>query len=244
MGSYYEDVYLKRINRDGKNQQDRVKTRKEKEFDKLFLKKTEYLAHVYQVNDVAREVTCSLQPNKHNESHLISNLLMSTKEEPFKTGDILKIKQQIKDKELDNYWLVLFVEENLTKGYQLFKMICLDGWINVPDEYGTTKYAIPVKFVSATSNFVQDTFIHSATQLGYREPNGSRIFITRDFDCIKKYQYFEYKDRGWEIYGIDNISIENVAYVTYSEKMKVENEPLSSQDILVGEDTNFFLNGR
>lgn len=244
MGSYFEDVYLKRLNKDGKNQQDRIKTRKEKEFDLLFLKKTEYLAKIYQVNDLAREVACSLQPNRHNESSLISNLLISTSESTFKTGDILKIKQKIKDEELDRIWLVLFVEKNLTKGYQLFKLICLDSTVNIIDEYGTTKYSIPVKFVNATSNFVQDTFIHSATQLGYREPNGNRIFITHDFDFIKKSEYFEHKERGWEIYGIDNISIENVAYVTFSEKMKKEAEPRSSEDILVGEDKNFFLNGR
>ena len=40
--NYFEDVYLKRMNIDGQAQQDRVKTRKEKEFDRLFLKKTEY----------------------------------------------------------------------------------------------------------------------------------------------------------------------------------------------------------
>lgn len=40
--NYFEDVYLKRMNIDGQTQQDRVKTRKEKEFDRLFLKNTEY----------------------------------------------------------------------------------------------------------------------------------------------------------------------------------------------------------
>jgi hypothetical protein len=40
--SYFDEVYLKRMNREGQNQQERVKTRKEKEFDRLFLKKTEY----------------------------------------------------------------------------------------------------------------------------------------------------------------------------------------------------------
>ncbi len=244
MGSYFEDVYLKRINKDGKTQQDRIKTRKEREFDKLFLKKTEYLAKVYQVNDTAREVKCSLQPSSYSERQLLSHLLVSTSEKTFKTGDILRIKQKIKDEEQDKLWLVLFVEGNLTKGYQLFKVICLDSSINLTDEYGTTNFAIPVKFVNVSSQFVQDVFIHSATQLGYREPNGNRILITKDFDFIKKTQYFEYNGRGWEIYGIDNVSVENVAYITISEKMLREAEPIKSQDILVGEDTNFFLNGR
>ena len=49
---------------------------------------------------------------------------------------------------------------------------------------------------------------------------------------------------GWEISGKDNISIENVSYVFIDEKLKVEEEPRTSEDLLVGEDVNFFLNGR
>ena len=42
MGNYFEEVYLKRMNATGETQQERVKTRKEREFNNLFLKKTEY----------------------------------------------------------------------------------------------------------------------------------------------------------------------------------------------------------
>lgn len=244
MGSYFEDVYLKRMNIDGENQQDRVKTRKEKEFDLLFLKKTEYLANLYQINDESCNIKCSLQPNRWNESHLISNLLMSTSERKLATGDILQIKQKIKNEEQDKIWLVLFVEENLAKGYQLFKIICLDSKVNQTDEYGTTLQSYPVRFVNVSSNLVIDTFAHAHAQYGYREPQSNRSFITRDFDFIKKGAYFEYKKRGWEVVGFDNLSIDNVSYVTISERLVREEEPNSSKDILVGEDTNFFLNGR
>lgn len=244
MGSYFEDVYLKRMNVDGRNQQDRVKTRKEKEFDKLFLKKSEYQCHLYGVNREPKDIICSLQPNKWNESSLISNLLMSTHAAPLKTGDILNIKQKIKDVEVDKIWLVLFIEENITKGYQLFKLICLDNFVNLTDEYGTTEEAFPVKFISATAALVMDTFVHSHSQYGYREPQANRCFITRDFDFLKKGHYFEYKNRGWEISGIDNISIDGVAYVTVSERLVHPEEPVSSKEILVGENDNFFLNGR
>lgn len=244
MGSYFEEVYLKRMNVDGHNQQERVKTRKEKEFDRLFLKKTEYKACLYQVNDEERNEICSLQPNRWNESNLIGNLLMSTSAAPLKSGDILKIKQKIKKVEYDKVWLVLFVEENITKGYQLFKVICLDSNVNVTDEYGTTVDTFPVKFVSATATMVQDTFVHAHAQYGYREPQATRSFITRDFDFIEKGTYFEYKKRGWEIVGFDNISVDGVTYITISERLVREEEPISSKDILVGENDNFFLNGR
>jgi len=54
--------------------------------------------------------------------------------------------------------------------------------------------------------------------------------------------YFDYKDRGWEIVGKDNISIDGVALVSIAEYLTSAPEPKTSQDILVGEDTNFFLN--
>ena len=129
--SYFEDVYLKRLNIDGITQQERVKTRKEKEFDKLFLKKTEYLANIYQINEEESNISCSLQPNKWNESQLLSNLLISTSNKQLKTGDILRIYQKIKEIEYDKIWLVLFCEENITKGYFNYKLICLDSNINI-----------------------------------------------------------------------------------------------------------------
>ena len=239
---YFKEVYLKRMNVDGKNQQERVKTRKEKEFDKLFLKKTEYQCYLYQVNNEERNDICSLQPNKWGETNLISNLLMSTSSAALHTGDILHIQQKIKDVEYDKIWLVLFVEENITKGYQLFKIICLDEELNLTDEYGNTLHTIPVKFISASSTFIQDTF--NMEGIGYREPLANRQFVTADFDFIKKGNRFTYKNRRWEFYGKDNISINNVAYVSIREKLIKEEEPQSSKDILVGEDTNFFLNGR
>lgn len=242
--SYFDEVYLKRINIDGNTRQDRIKTRKEKEFDKIFLKQTEYKSLLYKINDDNSNIICSLQPNKWNESSLISNLLMSTSAAPLKTGDILHIEQQIKDKKQDKIWLVLFVEDNLTKGYQLFKIICLDSFINITDEYGNTKYKIPVKFVNSTSSLVQDTFSYSNSNSGYREPNRNRSFITKDFDFLNKDVYFEYADKGWEIAGKDNISINNVSYTTISERLVRKEELKSSEDLLVGENDNFFLNGR
>lgn len=239
--SYFDEVYLKRMNKDGRSSQERIKTRKEKEFDKLFLKKSIYQVNLLSVNGEPRNEICSLQPNKWNESNLISNLLMSTRAAALKSGDILNIKWKIKEEEHKKIWLVLFSEENISKGYQLFKCVCLDNEINITNEYGDTLEVIPVKFINASATLIQDTFFNKAM---YREVNHSRGFITAENDILKKGTYFNYKDRNWEIQGKDNISIQNVSYVSVSERLKEEVEPRSSEDILVGEDDNFFLNGR
>lgn len=240
--SYFDEVYLKRMNMHGKTRQERIKSRKENEFDNLFMRRTEYQVQLTQVNGEERYDICSLQPHKWGESSLISNLLMSTSSAALHTGDILHIWQKLKDVEQRKIWLVLFVEENITKGYQLFKVICLDEELNITDEYGTTQYTIPVKFVNSSASFVQDTF--QMEGIGYREPHANRTIITHDFDFLKKGLHFEYKDRRWELGAKDNISIDNVCYAYITERLIKEEEPQSSKDILVGEDDNFFLNGR
>ena len=243
MNNYFNDVYLKRLNRGGTTRQDRIKTRKEVEFDRLFMKRTEYLVTLYQVNDEQVDVQASLQPNKWNESNLIGNLLMSTSAAPLKTGDILYIKQKIKDKEWDKIWIIIYKEDNLTKGHQSYKIICLDSEINLIDEYGTTRYSAPAKYTNNAQSFMQDTNIRNAHELGYEEPFTTNIILTQDNPELMKGSYFNFMGRGWQIVGKNNIAIPNVAYLYISERLVRDNEPLSSEDILVGEDDNFFLNG-
>lgn len=243
MSNYFNDVYLKRLNRGGTTRQDRIKTRKEVEFDRLFMKRTEYLVTLYQVNDEQVDVQASLQPNKWNESNLIGNLLMSTSAAPLKTGDILYIKQKIKDKEWDKIWIIIYKEDNLTKGHQSYKVICLDSEINLIDEYGTTRYSAPAKYTNNAQSFMQDTNIRNAHELGYEEPFTTNIILTQDNPELMKGSYFNFMGRGWQIVGKNNIAIPNVAYLYVSERLVRDNEPLSSEDILVGENDNFFLNG-
>lgn len=239
--SYYKDVYLKRINKEGFTQQERIQSKKEKEFDMLFLKKSQYQANIYFINEEKADTICSLQPNKWNESELISNLLLSREAAPLKTGDILHIFQKIGEIEYDKIWLIIYKEDNITQGYQSYKVICLDSTINITNEYGDTMYSIPVKIVNSAASIVKDYFTYG-TQTTYREPNKDLRMITKDFDFLKKDVYFEHKERGWEIGGKDNISIENVAYVSIAERMVAEVEPRSSAEIEVDSNTNFFLN--
>lgn len=241
--SYFNEVYLKRMNKDGKTRQERIQTRKEKEFDQLYIKKTQYQSYVYAVNEEVCDIVCSLQPNKWNESGLIGNLLISRNERNFKSGDILNILQKIDEVEYDRIWLVLFAAKEVVKGHQLYKCICLDNQINITNEYGDTLQTIPVKFINASSQFVKDTFNYTRGK-GYEEPNMQRGFVTADMEILKKGQYFNHLNRGWEIVGKDNLSVPRVSYTFIEEKLLREEEPRSSEDILVGEDMNFFLNGR
>lgn len=240
-GTYFKDVYLKRINLDGENIQERTRTRKEKEFDNLFLKRTRYRALMYEVNEEPVAIECSVEPNKWNQDKIISNVLVPTKVQCFKTGDIFKTFQKVKDAEYDKTWIVTFVSDDITHGYQKYEVTELDSLLNLTDEYGNTLHVIPMKVVSETSVFVNDKR-SSYGSVTYREPLDHRKFITQNFDFLEKGLYFDYEGRGWEISGKDDLSIKNVAFVSFEERLITPPEPITSEDILVGEDDNFFLN--
>lgn len=242
--SYFDEVYLKRINKYGTTRQDRVEGRKEMEFDRLYLRDSQYIGNLYKVNDDLKNIECSLQPNKYNEDELISNLLLSRSSEKFNSGDIMYVYQKVKNVEIDKCHIALLKEENVGKGYSLYKVICLDEEINFTDEYGTSQYVIPVKIVSSEKQLVKDYFTISAATTEYREPNFETKVITKDFDFLKKGMQFDYKGKRFEITGNNNISIKGVAFLSIKEQLTKEPEPITSKEIPVSDNTNFFLNNR
>lgn len=239
--SYFDEVYLKRINKDGNDIQERVRTRKEKEFDQIFVKKSKYRATLYEINQEPVEIECAVEPNKWNQDKVISNVLVPTVAQKLKTGDIFKTFQKVKDAEYDKYWIVTFVSDDITHGYQKYEVTELDSILNLTDEYGNTLHTIPIKVVSETSVFVNDKR-SSYGSVTYREPLNHRKIMTQNFDFLEKGLYFDYEGRGWEISGKDDLSIKNVAFVSFEERLITPPQPITSEDILVGEDDNFFLN--
>ena len=238
--SYFDEVYLKRMNKNGNTMQERIKTAKENEFDKIYLKRSPYQSLIYEVNETPQEIVCVVAPTRWKDK-LLSNLHCSMKSPVFKTGDVLKILQKVKNEEFDRYWIVISVSDDITHGYRGYEVMVLDTFINQTDEYGDTIRTIPIRFVNETSTFVQDKFT-SYGAVSYREPLAHRKFIAQDNDFLKKNMYFDYKDRGWEIVGKDNLSIDGVAYVSIAEYLTKPPEPKTTADIEIGEDENFFLN--
>ena len=60
--SYFDEVYLKRMNLSGTTRQERINQRKINEFNNLFLKNSSYKVDIYKINFENSNLVGSLQP--------------------------------------------------------------------------------------------------------------------------------------------------------------------------------------
>lgn len=194
--SYYEDVYLQRVNRNGTSRQERILNTKIQNFEN-FLPKSMYKVD-FSCN--YQNYIGSLQPAKGDEKDIISYMLTS-KTVDIETGSILDVTTSTG---ANQKWLVTFKDHNETYGYNKYKVYLLDRiltWYD-KDKKVHTSY---VNVASTKDNSVKDIFKNIGGS-AYREAqnyinlimkfdtniqkeyycllNGSpRAFIVSDYDC-------------------------------------------------------------
>ena len=240
--SYFEDVYLVRAKKHGNTRQEIRKSRAVNEFERIFLKRTMYYCTIADVNDEELDLAIegSLQVSKRDETKQIYNLLTKL-DDTFNLGDQLKIEQRIGDVYFEKIWLVLFKEEDISKGYNKYKLICLDSVININDRYGVLIKEHPIKILTTNSRFFDDYF--ELSKVLYREPDSQFVFVTKDNSNLKKELYFELSSLGYEISFINRIAINGAAFCSCVEKLKKLPEPsINKEAIETPSNTNFFLN--
>ena len=194
--SYYEDVYLQRINKNGTSRQERILNTKMQNFEN-FLPKSMYRV---DFNCNYQNYIGSLQPAKGDEKDIVSYMLTS-KTVDIATGSILDI---ITSTGVNQKWLVTFKDHNDTYGYNKYKVYLLDRILTwwASDKIIHTKY---VNIANSKDASVKDVF-KNLSNTTYRESqnyiniitsydadiqkdcycllNGSpRAFIVTDFDC-------------------------------------------------------------
>lgn len=194
--SYYEDVYLQRVNRNGTSRQERILNTKIQNFEN-FLPKSMYKVD-FSCN--YQNYIGSLQPAKGDEKDVVSYMLTS-KTVDIATGSILDVTTSTG---ANQKWLVTFKDHNDTYGYNKYKVYLLDRILTwwASDKIIHTSY---VNVASTKDNSVKDIFKNIGDS-AYREDqnyinlimkfdtniqkeyycllNGSpRAFIVSDYDC-------------------------------------------------------------
>lgn len=113
---YFDDVYLRRLNRFGYNHQTRVQNKRELEFENL-LNKSVYRIDFSYKNKI---IPACFEPDKQDETQVTFDLLTRVETE-IDQGEILFIP----DKRTGDLrpWLVWYQEDLVDRGYNNYKML-------------------------------------------------------------------------------------------------------------------------
>lgn len=217
---YYENVYLKRLNRFGLDYQSRIQGQREKVFEDL-LKKSIYRVDFVYNNEI---VPGLLERYKQDTSETIQYLLLRV-DMDIPAGTILRIPNKNYEYGADltdenSYlWMIYYLENIKASGYNRYivlKMTHEISWKDGDETRTATGY-----FYGPETSAIIDTLKSRMGSTVYNEPTTVRHFITPFNQYIKKDDYFVIHpngnteiSEGYVVDGFDTQSTPGVEYVT------------------------------
>ena len=237
--SYFEDVYLKRLNRYGYDYQSRIQAQRERVFEDLLLKS------LYRVDfEYGDELHPGLlERYKQDETETLQYLLTRVNLN-IPSGTILMIPD--KDN-IERPWLIYWLESIKASGYNRYIVLRMTHYINWRDRSGTDRFSWCYMY-GQEDNMLKDE-IRSRSRMDsiYAENLKSSFFILPTNEFIRKDDYLEigkgilkeaYRVTGYDINstpGVEYITVDPV-YLRDHSKPPVQTE--------VDDPTKFFwLNG-
>lgn len=218
---YYKDVYLKRINRFGSTKQERIINKMKYQFENSYLKNTINKVDVLVNNEL---IIGSLQEDKQSESKTLFYLLVSTDYKwPMGTELIINGEK----------WLILHLEEFVTKGYNKYKIIKLVKtikWINSNKLIETAD----VYLIGELEKAIKSDFkIQYGISAGVYKPNKVLSMIMASNPSLEKTANIMIENEAWKVSGIDKISVPGVYYITLEETIaNKEDTDLANEESL------------
>lgn len=205
--SYYEDVYLARLNKNGTSRQERIQGAKEYRFEK-FLEKS---VHRVSFTSNYQNYIGSLQPAEGDEKDVLSYMLTPTNV-VLPTGSVLDVTTLQQDRQ---YWIVTYIDKNKTHGYNKYKVYLLDRVMKWWDS-DKIEHETQVALSSSKDTNVQDIFKVMMREPVHREAhNLSNIIMAYDEklkqDC---YCLLDGSPRAFIVSGFDCETVPGVQYVT------------------------------
>lgn len=209
--SYYDEVYLKRLNRYGLDYQTRIQTQRERLFENLLLKS------LYRVNFEYNneEVPGIFERYKQDETETLHYLLTRTNMN-IPNGTILQIPN--KDGELKP-WMVYYLEHINASGYNRYIMLKMSHFITWKardgQEYSTWAY-----MYGQENNMLKDELrSRSRMDVLYTENLKLSFFVMPTNEHIRKDDYLVIGrdtplQEAYVVTGYDIQSSEGVEYVS------------------------------
>ena len=208
--SYYEDVYLKRLNRYGQDYQTRVQAQREREFESKLLKSVYRVDFDYE----GESQPATLERYKQDHTELMQYLLTRVSLK-IPNGTILMIP----DKDLaPQPWLVYWLESIQASGYNRYIVLKMTHHITWRDRDGIARESWCYMYGQEDNMLKDELRSRSRMDAPYGENLKSSFFIMPTNEFIRKDDYIEIGEGSFKeaycVTGYDIQSSPGIEYVT------------------------------
>lgn len=238
--SYYDEVYLKRLNRYGLDYQSRIQTQRERLFENLLLKSLYRVDFEYN----NEEVPGVFERYKQDETETLHYLLTRTSMN-IPNGTILQIPN--KDGELKP-WMVYYLEHINASGYNRYIMLKMSHFITWKardgQEYSTWAY-----MYGQENNMLKDELrSRSRMDVLYTENLKLSFFVMPLNEHIRKDDYLVVGrdtplQEAYVVTGYDIQSSEGIEYVSIDPVYLRDESPNPQPEPEDNPDDYFWLEG-
>lgn len=233
---YYNDVYLKRLNRYGYDYQSRVQSQREREFENKLLKS------VYRVDFDFEGVTHpgTLERYKQDQTELMQYLLTRV-DLDMPNGTILMIPDK---NSVAQPWMIFWLESIQASGYNRYIVLKMTHFITWRDRSGEMRETWCYFHGSGDSALKESLKTAGAI---YAESDNTRFIIMPLSEYIRKDDYLEFGEgalkEAYRVTGYDIQSTKGVEYVSLNPMYIKDNSPAPSKGENDSEDDYFWLTG-
>lgn len=208
--SYFDEVYLKRLNKYGLDYQTRIQNKREQEFENYLLKSIYRLNFLYE-GDMH---PATLEPKKEDNTELVAYLLTRV-DLNIPNGTILMLED--KDR-IERPWMIYWLESMKASGYNRYTVLRMTHfltWKNRADETCSTW----AYFYGQEDNMLKDELkSRSRSNVLYTENLKLSFFVTSRNVNIRKDDYIEIGTdalkEGYRVTGYDIQSTPGVEFVS------------------------------
>lgn len=235
--SYYDEVYLKRLNRYGLDFQSRLQGQRERNFENYLLRSLFRVDFEYQ--DKVHPASLERYKQDYSETQMY---LLTRIDLKIPNGTVLDIVNQDGTRQPWMIWWLEMIESSGYNKYVVLRMTHKLTWKAPDHDFEQWGY-----FRGPGTSKIQDAIKSATGKTVYAENDNLHMFITPYSAEIKREQYFTVKegetDQAFVVMETDINSTPGVEYVTVDPTMIRDESALPTQTETDNADDFYWLNG-